>query len=164
MEYALPIQAETYAFPIQADSITNFHILAGHPDLLEDLSSLKVDGQNIFNGLTESISSYKEQRPDASKQMKKDFNRLAKKWKRETFHLSSIQQIVLHPAYQAVIAMGPKVIPYILHELEREPAFWYWALRHLTRSNPVTAEMRGNVRAMTKAWLEWGRANDHLSS
>src|ERR1700722_17867114 len=40
------------------------------------------------------------------------FNRLKKEWIRGTEKLSILSQIVLHPAYQQIIATGPRVIPY----------------------------------------------------
>jgi hypothetical protein len=98
----------------------------------------------------------------ADKQLEQRFNKLAKKWKRETINISSIQQIVLHPAYQEIIAIGGKVVPLILKQLKRKPDFWFWALRVLTRANPITKEMRGNVIAMRKAWLDWGSEHAYL--
>jgi hypothetical protein len=94
--------------------------------------------------------------------VKQEFDRLAKKWKRETINLSSIQEIVLHSAYQRIIGMGTIVIPFVLHQLERCPGFWFWALRSLTGENPITKDTRGDVAAMTKAWLNWGRENGYL--
>jgi hypothetical protein len=41
------------------------------------------------------------------------FRALADKWKAETAFLSSTSALVAHPAYQAIIAMGPRVIPFI---------------------------------------------------
>lgn len=95
-------------------------------------------------------------------QLEQKFNSLARKWNRETINLSSIQQMVLHPAYQEIIAMGHKVVPLILNQLKKKPDFWFWALRSLTGANPVTEEIRGDVIAMTKAWLDWGREHAYL--
>ena len=58
--------------------------------------------------------------------------------------------------------MGRDVIPFILQQLERCPDFWFWALRSLTDENPVTQQMRGDVAAMTEAWLNWGREHGYL--
>lgn len=95
-------------------------------------------------------------------QLKRKFEHLAEEWKRETINLSSVQEIILNPAYQRIIGMGPDVIPFILQQLERCPGFWFWALRCLTGENPVTQEMRGDVAAMTEAWLNWGREYGYL--
>ena len=104
--------------------------------------------------------SWQTERADV--QLKQTFNKLAKKWERETINISSIQQMVLHPSYQEIIAMGPKVIPLILNELKREPDFWFWALRALTKADPVTKGICGDLMSMTKAWLDWGRKHAYL--
>ena len=95
-------------------------------------------------------------------QLERRFEQLARKWKKETANLSSIQEIILNPAYQRIIGMGPDVIPFILQQLVRCPGFWFWALRCLTGENPVTQQMRGDVAAMTEAWLNWGREHGYL--
>lgn len=84
------------------------------------------------------------------------FQTLAQQWKQETAHLSNIAKKALHPAYQEIIGMGKAVIPLLLAELKREPDDWFWALHALTGANPVPAVSRGNLRAMTEAWLQWG--------
>ena len=94
--------------------------------------------------------------PTADTQLERRFNNLARRWKKETIHLSLIQQMVLHPAYQEVIGLGSKAIPLILNELRKEPDFWFWALRALTGEDPTTEKMRGDLEAMTNAWLSWG--------
>jgi hypothetical protein len=61
--------------------------------------------------------------------------------------------------YQMIIAMGQNVVPYIFAQLKAEgdePDQWFWALRMITRANPVRPEDQGDFRAMAKAWLEWG--------
>ena len=85
-----------------------------------------------------------------------EFERLATEWKQETAHLSSPGAIAEHRAYQAIIGMGKEVIPFILRDLENSRAQWFWALRSIARESPVRAEDRGDIRAMTDAWLNWG--------
>ena len=99
---------------------------------------------------------------DTDEGLNQRFNSLVKRWKRETIHFSLIQQMVLHPAYQEIIGLGPKVVPLILRELEKEPDFWFWALRAVTGEDPTTKEMRGDLQAMTKAWLNWGYGHAYL--
>ncbi|MBI2060116.1 MAG: hypothetical protein HYT87_10125 [Nitrospirae bacterium] len=85
------------------------------------------------------------------------FRTLASKWKAETKHLSFISAMAVHPAYQGIIGMGPAVVPYLLDELAREPDHWFWALRSITGVDPVPPSMRGRVREMAAAWLDWGK-------
>ena len=90
------------------------------------------------------------------------FNELSEKWRCETHFLSATDDIVLHPAYQSIIGMGREVIPLLLRELQRKPSHWFWALRSITREDPVRPEDAGNIRKMTEAWLNWGRERGYF--
>lgn len=96
------------------------------------------------------------------KDLKRRFREYADKWKEETWMLSSITDKIQDPAYVRIIALGPKAIPLILAELEREPDYWFWALRMLTDEDPVPADADFDVAV--KAWLDWGRARGHLAT
>ena len=87
------------------------------------------------------------------------FNSLADRWECETRNLSSIDQIVLNDAYQKIIGMGAAVTPLILERLRRKAGMWFPALRSITGVDPVSYEQRGDITAMRRAWLEWGRRN-----
>ncbi|HYM61895.1 MAG TPA: hypothetical protein VEZ11_13510 [Thermoanaerobaculia bacterium] len=86
-----------------------------------------------------------------------EFNALAGRWAAETAHLSSTHDAVMNENYQKIIGMGPDALPLILNRLRKQPDHWFWALRAITRANPVEPELRGNVKAMADRWLEWGR-------
>jgi hypothetical protein len=92
------------------------------------------------------------------------FDALARQWKAETALLSSTKAMTDHPAYRAIIALGPGVVPLLLRDLEREPAHWFEALRALTGEDPVPPEQWGNIPAMTAAWLAWGRTRGLIGS
>jgi hypothetical protein len=85
------------------------------------------------------------------------FRELTEKWKKDVGPLSSVTEIVMHPAYQEIIGMGPAVIPLILHELKRDPVYWFWALKAITGDDPVAPEKRGRIKEMRDEWLEWGK-------
>lgn len=85
------------------------------------------------------------------------FNILKTEWEAKTALLSSITEITLHPAYQQIIGMGTAVIPFILAELKRKSAHWFWALKAITGEDPVLPEQRGRMNEMREAWLRWGR-------
>jgi hypothetical protein len=90
------------------------------------------------------------------------FRELTQLWKRETAALSSSTQKAMHPAYQEIIGMGERALPLIFAEMTREPDHWFWALRAITRENPVPQENQGNLRAMTWDWLAWGKRHGHI--
>jgi len=83
------------------------------------------------------------------------FRLLARRWRSETRYLSSIPEIAIHPCYQTIIGMGHEAIPLIISQLRNKPEHWFWALKAITNEDPVSPAMRGNLRAMTDAWLAW---------
>jgi hypothetical protein len=80
------------------------------------------------------------------------------RWKIETLFESSPYRMASHPAYRRIIAMGWPVVPSILMLLRSEPDFWFEALVAISGEQPVPLEHAGDLDAMTKDWLEWGRA------
>lgn len=78
-----------------------------------------------------------------------------RQWKEATLFLSSITDMAMHPTYQQIIGMGQEALPLLLEELRREPDHWFWALQAIIGVNPVPLPERGNVTAMTQAWLAW---------
>jgi hypothetical protein len=90
------------------------------------------------------------------------FAELAAQWRKETLHLSDTDKIVAHPMYRALIALGERVVPFMLKELEGEnPEHWFAALHEITGENPVKPEERGRMKEMAAAWLAWGRQHGH---
>lgn len=85
------------------------------------------------------------------------FDSLAEAWRRECAHLSSLREMVLHPAYQQIIGMGREALPFVLRELERRPDHWDWALWAITGENPVRPEHCGRLADIARDWLDWAR-------
>ena len=91
-----------------------------------------------------------------------EFNILSKAWKEDTWYVSSPNRIAEHPAYQAIIEKGESILPMILRDLEKSHAQWFWALTSITNESPVLFEDRGNIEAMTEAWLAWGKEHQYI--
>lgn len=92
------------------------------------------------------------------------FNMLASQWERETLMKSNLAEIVLHPAYQKIIAMGPVALPLILQAMKREPGHWLWALEMLTNltGNASPANGSSDLIEATDAWIRWGKDEGYL--
>ncbi|MBK5205790.1 MAG: hypothetical protein JJD98_10385 [Polaromonas sp.] len=90
-----------------------------------------------------------------------NFNSSVAHWKEDTKFTSSLTEMLLHPAYQRIIGLGPDVVPFVLRELADNGGHWFWALEALSGENPVPSEHQGRPRLMKEAWLAWGKAN-HL--
>jgi len=87
------------------------------------------------------------------------FQALANEWQSATRFLSSPSAATEHPAYRAIVVLGPAVVPLILESLAGSPEPWFAALRELTGVDPVPPSDRGHPRVMAEHWLTWGRAN-----
>jgi len=92
---------------------------------------------------------------------KGEFAKQAKKWRRETIHLSSPLQKYIHPSYARIIGLGLPVVPLILNELRKQGGDWFYALRAITGENPVRSSIAGDMPKMTRAWLLWGAKRNY---
>jgi hypothetical protein len=94
--------------------------------------------------------------PEASTELRTEFNELAATWDRETMLMSSALQIMEHWAYQRITAMGEPAVPLILERLrDKGPDHWFMALTTITGEDPATG--RDTMLGATEAWLTWGR-------
>jgi len=89
------------------------------------------------------------------------FYSLLNKWNSETFYISSTRQLTEHQAFKAIIKMGELVIPLIVSEIRKEPSLLVLALVLITGEDAVIPSDKGNVRAMTDAWLLWAKRNGY---
>jgi hypothetical protein len=87
------------------------------------------------------------------------FRRLESQWIAEVGHHSSTTRLVNHPAFQAILELGPAVVPFMLRDLEERPRLWVWALPIITGADPVPQEDSGKIAKMSEAWLKWAREN-----
>jgi hypothetical protein len=89
------------------------------------------------------------------------FRRLAQEWDRAVAHHSSSTIRNNHPAYRAIIALGPEVVPLLLRDMQDNHTHWFVALREITGANPIPASAAGNVPLMVDYWLRWAEENGH---
>jgi len=91
------------------------------------------------------------------------FERLVTEWRQETRFLSSITEMAISPPYQKIIGLGPAVLPFLFQQLRERPDHWFWALKAITREDPVPEESRGNLSQMTEAWLHWAQSQGYAA-
>lgn len=98
-------------------------------------------------------------RPQSSEtrtdRIRREFEELSSRWRRETCFSSSLDEKVLNPAYQSIIAMGSDAVPLVLEELNTRRGHWFWALHFMTGADPVPEG--ANIEVARQAWLKWGR-------
>ena len=89
------------------------------------------------------------------------FDELAQEWQQATRFLSYLTDMTSHPAYQRIIGMGKAAVPFLLERLRRKPDHWFWALKSITGVDPANDDARGDLNAMSQAWLDWGRQHGY---
>lgn len=93
---------------------------------------------------------------EAERELRERFDELAAQWHLEADVHSMAEKFEVAP-YRAIIALGPRVVPLILRELEKAPDHWYVALEELTGARPSPPEHRGVLAAIAEDWVRWGR-------
>ncbi|MEK6410468.1 MAG: hypothetical protein AABN34_26390 [Acidobacteriota bacterium] len=111
---------------------------------------------------TLTIQDAQQQPSEADCELETKFRQLTDQWYEETRFLSSTSEIVSKETYYQIIALGRRVIPLILRELQERGGHWFLALRALTKEDPVNPKDRGNRRRMTQAWLDWGKNHNQI--
>lgn len=106
-----------------------------------------------------AVSGVKLATKEQPNELQQLFLSLSLEWREATKFSSSTSEIVMHEAYQRIIGLGPTAIPLILQDLRENGGYWFWALRALTRENPVSKGDVGRIKKMTEAWLDWGKIN-----
>jgi len=94
--------------------------------------------------------------------LEQQFREHADRWQRETGHISSPTQRIMHPSYQAILGMKEGVIPLLLHDLQHNRRSWFWALSYLTKENPISPKDSGKMDRMIEAWVQWGKRKGYV--
>jgi hypothetical protein len=106
----------------------------------------------------EELPSLEWQRDDTEV----EFNKFAAEWRAQKLRATSFfAKNATHPAYQHIIGMGKRVLPFILRELKKGSDDWFWALKAISGDDPVSIENRGKLKEMRDAWLRWGREKNY---
>lgn len=96
----------------------------------------------------------------AERSLEERFKEQADKWGRETAHLSSPLQRMMHPSYQAILSMGSEhkqdLIRLLLRDLKENRRDWLLALSYLTKANPISSRDAGKTDKLISSWLKWG--------
>ena len=118
----------------------------------------EVAGISSARYTAQASADSEEHRVPVRETKKQRFDRLASEWKKNTWHLSSSQQMAIHPAYQAIIGMGHDALPHIIAEIKKKPGHWFWALRAIVYPEDPAKEAR-SLNESVSAWVAWWEAN-----
>jgi len=99
----------------------------------------------------------------ATAALEQRFREQAEKWGRETAHMSSPLQKMMHPSYQAILGMSAEspqnkreIIRFMLKDLKTSYREWSLALSYLTQQNPIHPKDYGKTDKIIAAWINWG--------
>lgn len=90
------------------------------------------------------------------------FNGLKYLWLEETKYSSNIYFTTKHPAYIKIIQLGNDILPLLLRDMLEYNTHWFFALKEISRENPIKKEHVGNVQEMTNDWLAWGKRMNYI--
>jgi len=93
-----------------------------------------------------------------------EFSKLKEKLKWDTLVSSNPQDVLGHPAYKSIIALGKEVLPFMLENLTSEEyLIWADALMKITGCEPPF-EAYGITSSQKYAdwWVNWGKENNYL--
>lgn len=81
------------------------------------------------------------------------FNSHYEKWMQETGYLSSVNAIVEHPDFQAIVAMRHAAVPYIVEAIEQEPSSLVWALNFIY-NRKISKKSDLTIPEACKLWVK----------
>lgn len=89
------------------------------------------------------------------------FDKIVDQWWPVALLSSSIHAVILTPAYQEMIGMGPRALPLVLTALkDRGGPHWFWALRAIARDDVGSGLV--TVSEAREAWVRWGIEHGYL--
>jgi len=74
-------------------------------------------------------------------------------WQKKTIFLSSTKSIIENEDFQAIVAMGTSVIPFIIEEIENKPSTLVWAL-NLICNRKITDNPNTTISDACKLWVK----------
>lgn len=135
-----------------------FTVTTGNPAQIVECRTTPSMGLHSFVSVTHAKTNSTLSLPTDQDWL--EFQALAKQWRDQRGTSSSPVYMALCPAYQQIMAKGPKAVRLILTQLALEgddPDHWFWALNYLTGTDAVAPDHRGNMKEMAADWIRWGR-------
>jgi hypothetical protein len=71
------------------------------------------------------------------------------------------------PSYLKIVEMGEEVIPLLLERINYDDLngwLYVTCLFAITKEQPLKQEDAGNITAIGKAWIEWGKEKGYLDA
>ncbi|HZL34450.1 MAG TPA: hypothetical protein VFC78_04010 [Tepidisphaeraceae bacterium] len=84
---------------------------------------------------------------------------LAEAWREDNLGRSVVNYF--HPAYLKIIGLGMAAVPHLLREVAQGSRVWFLALEQIVGYPVHLPEMKGDLAAVAKAWIDWGTFNGY---
>ena len=84
-----------------------------------------------------------------------EISRAIEQWMNETAFMSSIDQMKRLESFRRIIGFGSSALPAIIASLSAKPSLLGVVAAEIAGEDPVTEEIKGDVRAMAGAWIGW---------
>ena len=110
-----------------------------------------------FRDYHATVCDAQEEVAQTGEELERIFQGLVRTWKDGTAGYSITARRYAHGSYQALLVLGPGIVPMILRELQERPDWWFEALKVLTKEDPT--KPTDNFHAAVKAWINWGKAH-----
>lgn len=102
---------------------------------------------------TEKYINLIDNKEDAYQRMKIRFDVLYDSWTQKTAFLSSPKAIIEQKDFQAIIAMGYNVVPFIIHAIDEKPSPLVWALNFIFDTK-ISNNPNMTIEQACKLWVK----------
>lgn len=119
------------------------------------MTAVSTSGNSKYKKLPPAVSMASGKYLKSSEDQFDVFQRLLRKWRADTFNVSSLHESFEHEAFKQIVSMGEDAIPLIIDEIKIRPDAIVAALAIITGADPVNDEDRGNFNLMAVSWIEW---------
>lgn len=121
-------KGKAYSLPDDANDGLVSEPLLNYSGIPSDCIVLRVPKGHDVDRLRTKIIAYYNILLSDDDETEKRFHELLENWRNETVMLSSISKITDNESFKQIVALGEKVVPFILAEIETNPSNLVWAL------------------------------------
>ena len=100
----------------------------------------------------------------AGRDLSIEMDELIKQWHAETFLMSSVEDMTRVESYRKILEFGHAGLQYVIGDIEKNPSMLMLVAEEICGESPITDAIRGDVRAMSGAWVGWYQKAKHERS
>lgn len=128
-------------------------LLAGSTLLYSDIDQYSEVTPNMTSSRTNEYLSFMEDPDIRYAHIKRHFEAHYEAWRQETAFLSSSNAIINNSHFQAILAIGKEVTPFIIEKIEQEPSTLVWSL-NLIFNRKITNKPNTTITEACELWVK----------